>query len=165
MENTCSHSEGGLAESSSYQHWTVRLPPSQILSYITCDQHIQEILSVEQRVFIYSTFAKCVPWKKNHQNLVKSIQHQQCCSKEQYSERCGNSWTRGLMLHKLKVWKCYVRTDDKLEKLVLEWKQVSQNHCASCLFKPGHQLSQLAGELNFLLHPCNFRAFLWTWKL
>jgi len=73
------------------------------------------------------------------------IQHQQCCSKEQ----CGNSGMRGLMLHEMNVWKCYVWTDDKLKKLVLEWKQASENHYASCLFKSGYRLSQLVGKLNF----------------
>jgi len=63
VENTCSHSEGGLAESflflSTLDHEITT--QSNIVLYTACDQHIQEILSVEQRVFICSTFAKCVP--------------------------------------------------------------------------------------------------------
>jgi len=63
MENTCSHSEGGLAESflflSMLDHGITT--QSIIVSYTACDQHMQEILSVEQRVFICSTFVKCVP--------------------------------------------------------------------------------------------------------
>jgi hypothetical protein len=178
MENTCSLSEGGLAESFLFlSMWDHESPPSQILSYT------QHVISTCKKFFLlnkecsFAVLFQSVCHKKNHQNLVKSIQHQQCCSKKQYSEQCENSGMRGLMLHKMKIWKCYVWiddkleklvlenhcasclfkpvrkccvwTDDKLEKLVLEWKQISENHCASCLFKPGYQLSQLVGELNF----------------
>jgi hypothetical protein len=63
MENTCSHSEGGLAESflflSTLDHEITT--QSNIVLYTASDQHMQEMFSVEKRVFICSSFAKCVP--------------------------------------------------------------------------------------------------------
>jgi len=66
MENTRSHGEGGLAEPFLFlsllgHEITIQ---SNIVLYTACDQHMQEILSVEQRVFICSTSAKCVTKKK-----------------------------------------------------------------------------------------------------
>jgi hypothetical protein len=56
----------------------------------------------------FAVLLQSVCHEKNHQNLVKSIQHQQCCSKQRYSEQCEDSGMRGLMLHKMKVQKRYV---------------------------------------------------------
>jgi len=59
MENTCPHSEGGLTKSFLFSSTL-----DQVITTQSCDQHMQEFLSVEQRMFICSTFVKYVPWKK-----------------------------------------------------------------------------------------------------